>query len=132
MEVLNQVLVNILIFFATAILIVVGNALRKWLEAKMAETEESDKTAIYGMLYDIVRIVVNGIEQMYLGDVSGAANWNSSEKKSAAVDQVMEWVNQNGYGGIISEKLISSLIEAAVKEMNDELPPVENDITPEY
>lgn len=132
MEILNQILINILIFFATAILIVVGNALRKWLEAKMAETEDSDKTAIYGMLYDIVRIVVSGIEQMYLGDVSGAGNWSSSDKKNAAVEQVMAWVNQNGYSEVISEKLISSLIEAVVKEMNDELPPVESDITPEY
>lgn len=132
MEILNQILVNILIFFSTAILIVVGNALRKWLEAKMAESEESGKTAIYGMLYDIVRITVSGIEQMYLGDVSGAGSWSSSEKKNAAVEQIMAWVNQNGYSEVISEKLISSLIEAVVKEMNDELPPVESDITPEY
>lgn len=127
----TQIFVNILLFFVMAVLVVVGNAVRKWLEAKIAESNEGGKTIIYGMLYDIVRIVVNGIEQMYLGDVGGAANWNSSEKKTKAVEQVMEWVEKNGYKDVISEKLISSLIESAVKEMNDELP-TESDITPEY
>lgn len=124
-NIVTQILINVLLFFIMAVLVVVGNALRKWLEAKVAESNDRDKTSIYGMLYDIVRIVVQGIEQMYLGDVGEAGEWSSSEKKSAAVKKVVEWVKQMGYEGIVSDNLIDSLIEAAVKEMNDELPPEE-------
>ncbi|MBO4736086.1 MAG: hypothetical protein J5614_06785 [Paludibacteraceae bacterium] len=120
MSIVHEVMVNILIFFVIGVMIVVGNALTNWLKAMADKNKESGTNQIYAMLYDVVRFVVQGIEQMYLGDVGGAAGWTSSEKKHKAAEQIMDWVNQNGYSGMISEKLVDSIIEACVKEMNDE------------
>jgi len=115
MELLNQILTNILIFFITAVLIVVGNALRSWLNAKMIEAGESGKSTVLEMLYQIVKMTVEGIEQMYNSGV-----WTSEDKKQQAIDQVSTWVKQNGYDSMISEELISSVIEACVKQMNED------------
>lgn len=127
-NIITEIMVNIAIFFVTGVIIVVGNAIRKWLEAKMLDTSDHNKNAIYGMLYDIVRFVVQGIEQMYIsGD-----EMTSEEKKRKAVDQVKDWVDKMGYTAYITPKLIDSVIEACVKEMNDQLPPEGDEITPEF
>lgn len=115
-NVITEILVNIAILFCTGVIIVVGNALRKWLESKITESEGKEKAAIYYMLYDIVQYVVNGIEQIYLS----GADMTSEQKKHKAVEEVKNWVNQNGYGQYISEELIGSVIESAVKTMNQE------------
>ena len=119
MNIVTQVFVNILILFGTAVLIVVGNALRKWLEEKCNSEVESGKNRIYCMLYDIVRIVVDSVEQMYLCDINSAGEWSSERKKQEAVKKISEWVETNGYSGMISTALIDSCIESVVKEMND-------------
>lgn len=119
MNIVTQVFVNLLILFGTAVLIVVGNALRKWLEEKANESIESGKNKVYGMLYDIVRIVVDSVEQMYLCDVDSAGSWTSCQKKKEAVKKISEWVTTQGYSGMISQELIDSCVEAVVKEMND-------------
>jgi len=115
-NVITEILVNIAILFCTGVIIVVGNALRKWLESKITESEGKEKATIYYMLYDIVQYVVNGIEQIYLS----GADMTSKQKKRKAVEEVKNWVNQNGYGQYISEELIGSVIESAVKTMNTE------------
>lgn len=117
-NIVTEILVNIAILFITGIIIVVGNALRKWLEAKMADTSDHNKNAIYTMLYDIVRFVVQGIEQLYLS----GEDMTSEEKKRKAMDQVKDWVDKMGYGDVVSPKIIDSVIEACVKEMNDNAP----------
>ena len=115
-NVVTEILVNIAILFITGVLIVVGNALRKWLEAKISESEGKKESAIYYMLYDIVHYVVSGIEQIYLS----GEDMTSEQKKRKAVEEVKAWVDQNGYGKYVSEQLIGSVIESAVKTMNDE------------
>lgn len=131
MNIVTQVFVNILILFGTAVLIVVGNALRKWLEEKCNSEVESGKNRVYCMLYDIVRIVVDSVEQMYLCDINSAGNWTSEQKKQEAVKKISEWVKTNGYSEMISDALIDSCIESVVKEMNDNLP-TETDIHSEF
>lgn len=114
-NVVTQILVNILILFITGTVIIMTSALEKWLKAKMKESDENGKILIYKALYDIVRFVVQGIEQMYLS----GAEWSSETKKAKAVTQVTEWVTQNGYDKVITPQLVSTVIEACVKEMNE-------------
>ena len=119
MDIVREILVNVLIFFITGIIIVISNAARKWLESLAEKNKQGENNLIISMLYDVITFTVKGIEQMYQAEVGPAEEWGSYEKKKIAKDQVLEWVKQNGYENLITESLVDSVIEAAVKEMND-------------
>lgn len=103
MEAIQAELINLVIVVITALIGIVTQKVTAYLKAKgtIAKLETNR---------ELVRIVVNAVEQTY-------QHLNGEEKLNVAKIELVKLMNDKKIK--ISEKEIDTLIESAVKEMND-------------
>lgn len=108
---MDKLIFEIVLAIVVAIAGIIAKSLIPFLRAKKEEALAKMREAHMGVLADIVDAAVNAVEQTVDETIHG------EDKKRIAAQYIYDICKQNNIE--ISESQISTLIEAAVKAMND-------------
>lgn len=108
---MDSMIFNIIMAFVVAVIGVIARELLPYLKQKRKEVEVAIRRTRWAWAADIINAVVRAVEQTVAEDIHGKA------KKQEAVRYIKYMCGKCGIE--LSEKEIDMLIEAAVKEMND-------------
>ena len=111
---MNELVFNICLAIVVAIFGIIAKSVIPFLRAKKDAAMEQLRSTRYFWIADIVDSVVNAVEQTVKDEIHG------DDKKQLAIRYIMEILKENNVE--ISAEQLSTLIEAAVKAMNDALP----------
>ena len=111
---MNELVFNICLAIVVAIFGIIAKSVIPFLRAKKDAAMEQLRETRWFWVADLVDAAVNAVEQTVSEDIHG------EDKKELAMTYIMEVLKENNIE--ISVEQLSTLIEAAVKAMNDALP----------
>ena len=111
---MNELVFNICLAIVVAIFGIIAKSVIPFLMTKKDEAMEKLRQTRWFWIADLVDAAVAAVEQTVHDDIHG------EEKKRLAMKYIMEILKENNIE--MSEEQLSTLIEAAVKAMNDDLP----------
>lgn len=120
---MNQLVFNVCMAIIVAIFGIIARSVIPFLKAKREEAMARLRETKFFFLAEIVDAAVNAVEQTVADNIHG------DDKKELAMQYIMQILKENNIE--ISPDQIYTLIEAAVKAMNDETEIVEIDAEPD-
>ena len=120
---MNELVFNICLAIVVCIFGIIAKSVIPFIKAKREEAMEKLRQTKFAFIADIVDAAVNAVEQTVSDEIHG------DDKKEMAMHYIMNILKENNIE--ISADQLNTLIEAAVKAMNDEQPYIEIDAEPD-
>lgn len=110
---INDIIFNLMVAVVVAIIGAIANELLPYIKKKKVEAEIQIRQTRWAWVVDIVDAAVRAVEQTVAGHLHG------QDKKDAAKRYIRDILDKNGIR--LDDSQIDTLIEAAVRAMNQEM-----------